>query len=160
MLKIVRTMAPVLLIGVGVTSATAQIGETKLTASDPATKQHFGSSVAVDGDVMVVGARDDANSLDAGAAYIFRHDGTTWVEEVKLTDPSAAEKDRFGDAVAISGGVVLVGAPRDDDKDGDAGSVFVYRYDGASWAQEAKLFTGDGGIHLTGPRGGLCLGSG
>ncbi|MDP6036929.1 MAG: DUF5011 domain-containing protein, partial [Candidatus Latescibacteria bacterium] len=121
-------------------SAFAQISQTKLKASDASSSASFGNAVSVDGNVMIVGSRnDDSNGTNAGSAYIFRHNGTAWIEEQKLTDPAPTAGDKFGTAVSISGSVALVGAPIDDDAGVRRGSVFVYRYNGTSWVLEQKL---------------------
>src|SRR5262245_46689716 len=56
----------------------------KLMASDGAASDLFGSSLAIDGSVIVVGApRADVAGSDSGAAYVFRLSGSTWIEESK-----------------------------------------------------------------------------
>ena len=64
-----------------------------------------------------------------------------WAQcELQKLVPSDGETfDEFGNSVAISGNVIVVGAHLDDDDAEDAGAVYVYRYDGSSWNQEAKL---------------------
>lgn len=121
----------------------------KLTASDGEGGDNFGWSVAVDGDVALIGAGfDDDNGAGAGAAYVFRYDGVTgrWVEEQKLLASDGTTIDRFGHAVAIEGGVAVVGAAQDDDVAEYAGSAYVFRYDASSgqWAEEQKLLASDG----------------
>jgi hypothetical protein len=83
----------------------------KLTASDGATFDEFGSSVAIDGDTIVVGAReaDVGGSQNQGAAYVFTRSGTTWTEQRKLTALDGGASEGFGRSVAISGGTVVVG---------------------------------------------------
>ena len=81
----------------------------KLTASDGADDDKFGSSVAVDGDTVVVGAYghdDDDNGDDSGSAYLFTKPGTGWTtdtETAKLTASDAAADDEFGFSVAVGG---------------------------------------------------------
>ncbi len=118
--------------------------ETKLTASDAIAEDRFGLRVAVDGDVVVVGAdsRDDLG-LNSGAAYVFRFDGEQWIEETKLLADDGAESAFFGWWVAICENVVVVGASGDDDAANDAGAAYVFRYNGRSWVQEAKLMADD-----------------
>jgi hypothetical protein len=118
--------------------------DAKLTASDGDAGDQFGYAVRVDGDVIVVGAPDDedAGTL-AGAVYVFRHDGSAWVEEEKLLASDAAVEDVFGTAVAASGDAILVGAPQDDDDGLYSGSVYVYRHDGSGWVEEDKLASAD-----------------
>ncbi len=117
----------------------------KLTAADPVSADWFGFAVAVDGDVAVVGAygNDDRGS-QAGAAYVFRFNGATWMQEAKLLAADAQAGDSFGFAVAVSGDVVVVGAYGDDDRGSNAGSAYVFRYTGGVWSQETKLLASDG----------------
>ncbi|KAH8083364.1 hypothetical protein JL720_8246 [Aureococcus anophagefferens] len=100
----------------------------KLVASDAAEDDWFGYSVAVSGDLVVVGARynDDAGS-DSGSAYVFRttNDGVSWTQTAKLVASDAAEDDNFGDSVAVSGDLVVVGAAWNDDAGSDSGSAYV-----------------------------------
>jgi hypothetical protein len=55
-----------------------------------------------------------------------------------------ASYDWFGNSVAIDGNLALVGAPGDDDNGWDSGSAYIYRFDGSSWQEEAKLLASDG----------------
>lgn len=107
-----------------------------LFASDGAPDDLFGQSVDFDGDVIVVGASESGGS---GAAYVFRFDGSDWVEEQKLIAASTSPGDQFGYRVAVSGDAILVGARKDDDQGIDSGAAFVFRYDGTSWIEEAQL---------------------
>jgi hypothetical protein len=61
------------------------------------------------------------------------------VEETRLIASDGAERDGFGAAVAVSGEAAIIGAPYDDESGENSGSAYVYRYDGSSWRQEAKL---------------------
>jgi hypothetical protein len=118
--------------------------EAMLTASDGDYGDIFGNAVAADGDLILIGARDDevnGESL-AGSAYVFRYDGAEWVEEAKLVDPEPEYYDLFGQSVAIDGDVALIGASGDG---WNIGAAFVYRYDGARWVFEDKLVAPDPG---------------
>ena len=101
--------------------------EAKLTASDPVTDDRLGFSVAVSGDVAVVGAEraNVAAATDAGAAYVFRFDGAVWVQEQKLIASDGAAGARFGSSVNVDSGAIVVGAPFDD----ATGSAYVFRFD-------------------------------
>ena len=96
----------------------------KLTASDAAADDHFGWSVSVDGDNVVVGAYgNDDDGTDSGSVYLFTKPSGGWVdatETVKLTAPDGAADDSFGDSVAAGGGRVIVGAPGDESETGAA----------------------------------------
>jgi hypothetical protein len=65
---------------------------------------------------------------------------TVWTEQQKLTASDDTAGDEFGRSVGVSGDTAVVGAPRDDDQNGDAGSAYVFaRYD-ASWVELHELF--------------------
>lgn len=101
--------------------------EVKLTASDGAEFDEFGSSVSVSGDLALVGAYlDDDNGNDSGSAYVYRWDGSSWVEEAKLTASDGAEDDQLGSSVSVSGDVAFVAAVFDDDNGDASGSAYVY----------------------------------
>ncbi|MEY3230805.1 MAG: hypothetical protein RL689_894, partial [Planctomycetota bacterium] len=87
----------------------------KLTASDPGANALFGSSVAIDGSDLVVGAPGaSVGGARRGAAYGFARSGNAWAQQVKFVDPAGAVDDRFGTSVALAGDRILVGAPGDD----------------------------------------------
>ncbi|MHC5005415.1 MAG: FG-GAP repeat protein [Planctomycetota bacterium] len=118
--------------------------EQKLQASDPAALAEFGRSVAIEDDVIVIGAPNAGNPgtglpVGAGAAYVFEHGGETWTETARLEDAEGAVQDKFGHAVAVTGGTVFVGAPSDDDAGSQTGSVFVYGRQGGTWGEQLHL---------------------
>ena len=118
----------------------------KLLASDGALGDTLGFSVGVSGDVAVVGAPfDDDAGGSSGSAYVYRNDGSGWVEEQKLLASDGAPADQFGVSVSVSGDVAVVGALFDDDAGGSSGSAYVYRYDGSAWVEEQKLVASDAG---------------
>ena len=99
------------------------VEEQKLLASDGAAGDEFGGSVAVSGDVVVIGAFGDDTT---GSAYVFRYNGSNWVEEQKLLASDGALEDGFGGSVALSGDVALIGAAGDDANGDDSGSAYLY----------------------------------
>lgn len=99
----------------------------RLTGSSAGGGSAFGESVALSGDLALVGARFAAlGGSDRGAAYLFERTDVGWVERVELTAPEPADRDQFGAAVAFAGEVALVGAPRVDDPQRDAGGVWAH----------------------------------
>lgn len=119
--------------------------EQKLVAADGAAGDLFGTSVAISGDALVVGARDhDVMAPNSGAAYVFRFDGTSWTQEAELSASDGATNDFLGVRVAIDGDVVVAGAQTADAGRHDSGAAYVFRFDGTSWTQEAKLTASDG----------------
>jgi FG-GAP repeat len=119
--------------------------ETKLWATDVNTGTGFGTSVAIDGAVIVCGApSDNQTGNPAGAAYVYRRSGGAWTLEAKLVPGDILPNEEFGEAVAVHDEVIVVGARRDDDLGLDSGSVYVYRHQSSGWSQEAKLHASDG----------------
>jgi hypothetical protein len=127
----------------------------KLLASDGAQNEFFGSSVAVDGEVVVVGAPEreghlsHAGGTNAGAAHVFVRDvgSGAWVEAQQLLASDGAESDYFGNSVAVDGEVVVVGAANSDSVGGqDAGAAYVFVRDAGSgaWVEAQKLLASDG----------------
>lgn len=101
-----------------------------LTAPDAQDFDRFGASVAASGNVIVVGARDksQAGLSTAGAAYIFSKQGKAWSEPVKIVADTVNAGDHFGNAVAISGERLIVGAVgRDPLNLQQAGEAFAYK---------------------------------
>ena len=125
--------------------------QVKIVASDAAASDSFGNTVAIDGDYAIVGAYFNDDPSNSGSAYILKKglDGSgneTWTQQVKLVASDAADDDRFGQSVAISGNYAVVGAYKNDDnsKD-DSGSAYIFKKDeGAeTWTQKAKLLASD-----------------
>ena len=130
----------------------------KLTAgTDGAEGDEFGRSVSIDGDTVVIGARnDDDDGTDSGSAYVFTRDtagdlASSWTQVAKLTaGTNGAAGDRFGISVSIDSDTVVIGAFLDDDDGTDSGSAYVFTRDTAgdlasNWTQVAKLTAGTDG---------------
>jgi len=117
----------------------------KLTASDAQASEFFGYSVAIDGDYIVVGAHQEIEVIQRGAAYIYnRNSGgqDNWGEVKKLTASDAQSNDFFGCSVGISGDYVVVGANRVDGAGTDRGAAYIYgrNFGGAdNWGEVVKL---------------------
>ena len=139
--------------------------EAYIKASNTDANDNFGDSVALSGDVLVVGTPGEAsiatgvggNQLDntaasAGAAYVFRRSGTTWAQEAYVKASNTAAGDAFGGEVAASGDTIAVSAISEDSAtigtggggqtDNSAlgsGAVYVFRWNGTSWSQQAYI---------------------
>lgn len=93
----------------------------------PVSGDLFGKSVAIDGNLAVVGSccSDPGGVNGAGIAYVFN--ATTGALVATLNNPAPAANDRFGSAVGISGNVAVVGTHQDDPGGvTDSGSVYVF----------------------------------
>ena len=120
----------------------------RLTASDGASGDGFGSSVSLSGDgsAIVVGAHsNDADGEDAGAAYVFTRPSGGWAAtstSARLTASDGEADDEFGASVSASqdGSTVAVGARGDS-----PGSVYVFTMPSGGWVATSTT------IKLTGP---------
>ena|GEM_PF-1176658 len=107
--------------------------------------RRFGSSVAIADETVVVGApEEDDSGEDSGAAYVFINSSGTWSPQAKLLASGGAEDDYFGTSLAIEGDTAVIGAFRDDDNGESSGSAYVFRRDGSTWREQAKLTASDG----------------
>ena len=123
---------------------------TKITPTNGSYQDHFGNSVSIDGDTVVVGADfDDVFLSGSGSAFVFQRDQggpESWGQVAKITPTDGAGGDRFGYSVSVSGNATVIGALQDDDEGDNSGSsyVFVRDHGGPSaWGQIAKITVGD-----------------
>ncbi|MEM7202272.1 MAG: FG-GAP repeat protein [Planctomycetota bacterium] len=118
------------------------IETTELRGSGTDVGDHFGNAVDVDGDTIVVGAReDDPVAGNSGAAYVFVRQGSSWVEQQKIFPADGASTDLFGYAVALDGDTLAVGAKG---VLAETGAVYVWVRSGGVWTQQQKLEASDG----------------
>ncbi|WP_146854713.1 MBG domain-containing protein [Brevifollis gellanilyticus] len=139
-----------------------------LKASHVEAGDFFGDSVAISGDTVVVGVpNDDSNSTgvnstpnwilgrdgDAGAAYVFVRNGSSWSQQAYLKARQVSAGDYFGRSVAISGDMIVIGAPGEDGgatgvngtpdeyfgQNGNVGAAYAFVRYGAIWSQQAYL---------------------
>ncbi len=107
----------------------------------------FGAAVAVDGDVVVIGASTQPSSVSgrAGVAYVFRRDAVTgaWIEEQELEGSVSGLDGAFGASVGIEGDAIVVGMPGYANSTG-AAVVFRYQPASSSWVEEAVLIDPNG----------------
>ena len=110
------------------------------------TTSDFGSSVAVKGDTIAVGA--EYAGLD-GAVYVFTRSGDVWTQQAMLTGTESAgsqidgivggSSQEFGAAVNLGDDVLAVGAPGSD---GD-GAAYIFTRSGSTWTQQARFTSGE-----------------
>jgi len=126
--------------------------ESYLKAADADGGDFFGYSTAISGFKIVVGAIfGDSEIMGTGAAYVFKHNGSDWLEEAKLTASNEGSGDYFGNSVDISGETIVIGASCEDSKaigvngdgsnneEGNAGAAYIFKLDEDTWSQQAYL---------------------
>ncbi len=140
--------------------------EAYVKASNSDEYDHFGFSIALSGNTLVVGAytewsaatgidgdQDDNSADSAGAVYVFTRDPVTgWSQQAYIKASNTEFDEHFGTAVALSGDTLVVGAPWEDSAatgvNGDqndnsalgAGAAYVFTRDPSGvWSQQAYL---------------------
>jgi hypothetical protein len=139
-----------------VRSGTTWTQQAYLKASNTEAGDHFGTSVAIFGDTVVVGAyaEDSAatsvngsqssnGAVDSGAAYVFVRVGSTWTQQAYLKASNSAAFDEFGWDLAISEDTVIIGA----DYQAKAGAAYIFVRTGSIWAQQAYLRASNPGLN-------------
>ncbi|MEW6746767.1 MAG: hypothetical protein AB1486_28840 [Planctomycetota bacterium] len=107
----------------------------KLTASDGNEGDHFGCSVDINSDRVAIGANQgDSMNQDAGCAYVYGLFGD-W-HEWKVTASDGQAGDNFGDAIALEGDRLLVGADKSHAWGTYSGAAYYFLFDGADWSQQ------------------------
>jgi len=129
-----------------------------IKASNTGAGDHFGSAVAISGDIVVIGAhgedskanginKDQGNNgaANSGAAYVFQRKGTRWCQLAYLKASNSNAEDRFGSSVAINADTAVIGAWGESSKttgvngkEGNnnrpnAGAAYVFIKGGSSW---------------------------
>lgn len=124
----------------------AWLHESTLLAPDGAQDDEFGSAVALDGTVAVVGAdHDDRGSPDQGSVYAFSLDGGAWVYTTHFTGEGTVEDSYFGETVVLRGDTLLVGAWGHSTAGySRQGMAFRYAREGNQWRLEAMTIAPDG----------------
>jgi trimeric autotransporter adhesin len=149
---------------------TAQQAYLKAPVTPTNSFDNFGTSVAISGDTVVIGAnREDSNAtgvngnqandigFQSGAAYVFVRTGSTWSQQAYLKASNTGIGDNFGWSVAISGDTVVVGADlegsnatgvngnQDDNSALGSGAAYVFVRSGTTWFQQAYLKASNSG---------------
>ncbi len=89
----------------------------------------FGRSVDISVFTAVVGAYQESNGAAEGAAYVYTRRDNTWSIQARLESPTPGD-EQFGDASAVSGSIIAVGAPLDNQPGAfRSGSVYLYQRD-------------------------------
>jgi len=113
-----------------------------ITGSDisPGSSDKFGISVSISDSCIVVGGE----TAGIPKLYVFRFDGSGWVEEQILTAWNPVAESAFGEAVAVHGDYIIAGDYKDWTLGEEAGSLYVYHYNGTNWSGLQKLYASDG----------------
>ncbi len=117
----------------------------RVFASDGIVGANFGSSIALEGDTLVVGAVGMPGPFHPrqGAAYVFTRTNGVWTQQAKLSADSCAGSFlgcNYGVAVTLRDGVIAVGAPNQSEGSmWNRGAVFLYTLNDGQWSFEQRL---------------------
>lgn len=119
--------------------------------SNSGLEDRFGSSVAVSGDTIVVGApREDSNAIgingdqsdnsitDSGAAYVFIKSGTGWIQQAYLKASQKISNGNFGTSIAISGDTIAINGIHQINGQ-FYGVVYIYKRVGTTWTAQGQI---------------------
>ena len=146
--------------------------EAYIKSSEPKAFDNFGGSIALSGDTLAVGViREDSldgGKSDVGGVYIFTRTGTGWSQQARIHASNADTADWFGNAVALSGDTLVVGAsnessnsagvnpsttitggpdPQADNTARSSGAVYVFTRSGSTWNQRAYIKASNTGVN-------------
>jgi hypothetical protein len=143
-MKPIAILAAILLSTLALPLSAAPVEQAVLTEGAPYTG-NYGSALALSGDTLVVGRGGEEK------AHVYVRSGNTWAQQAVLTASNSDPGDRFGDSVAISGDLIIVGAllersnARGVNGDGtnnsqvEAGAAYIFKRSGTTWTQVAYL---------------------
>jgi hypothetical protein len=128
----------------------------KIVSADRSTRDIFGYSVSLSGNDAIIGAYQEghdasggAYKAEAGSAYLFHRDDTTWTQQQKIVASDRSADDQFGFSVSIAGDYAMVGAYLDaQDASGAnplhfAGSAYIFVRNGNTWSEQQKIVAPD-----------------
>jgi hypothetical protein len=122
-------------------NGSAWVQQAKLTVAGAASWDRFGSTVAIDGGTIVIGAPGESDN--AGGAYVFAWDGSAWTQQTRLDVPNPYSYRGFGNAAIVAGDTAMV---TDLDGTWGGGAVHVFTRTGTSWELTGKLLDPDGSV--------------
>jgi hypothetical protein len=100
--------------------------EAKLTADDGNADAVFGSSVAIWGDMVTIGAYwDDDKGQNSGSAYMYARESGMWNLKKKYVPTDGFPGQVFGSSVAMNSSTAIVGAYGDKENGADSGAVYL-----------------------------------
>jgi len=116
------------------------IQEAKITGSDVTVGSQFGSAMALDGNVLIVGAQNNVSN-DPGAVYVFEYDGLDWNETNKLTASNGQRGNNFGQTLDYKDNLLVVGAPNSFMT--NRGAAYIYERNGSNWSELQGIVPSD-----------------
>ncbi|HSG38493.1 MAG TPA: FG-GAP repeat protein [Thermoanaerobaculia bacterium] len=116
--------------------------EARLASANAVSLEKFGASVALDGDLALVGSPRAAlgDSTRAGAAFVFQRSGGGWRQTARIQAPSPRSDEEFGRAVALAPGRAIVGSSFGDAAGLNTGVAYLFERQGERWNARGAVF--------------------
>jgi hypothetical protein len=115
----------------------------KITESSGAQFDFFGISLAFDGTTLMVGATESGGG--PGSVYVFTNDGTSWVQQQRITVDDLVSGANFGNAIALHEDGALISADiQTVDGFTSRGAAYLFKFDGTSWTLGHTFVASDG----------------
>ena len=112
--------------------------EAMIWAKDGSGAEHFGWSVAISKNRVIIGSPNTRGDTP-GAAYIFRRNEDEWMQELRLNASNKEIGANFGFVVDIDINRAIVGAPFEDSIGKDAGAVYSYLWGDNTWTEKTRF---------------------
>ena len=120
--------------------------EIKLNPDDDKSGDRFGTSVAIEGGTVVVGAPfadpnpGNGQVINGGAVYVFKQKANTWQQSAKIVPENGRYFDHFGQSVAIDKKTVVIGAPGYDNfNKTNAGAAYLFKQLNGEWLFQTRV---------------------
>ncbi|MBK6940063.1 MAG: hypothetical protein IPH13_07625 [Planctomycetes bacterium] len=103
----------------------------------------LGSALAIDGDTVVIGARESTHPtlglVQSGAAYVFERVAGSWVATQTLLPATPISGAHFGTSITLDGDTLVISATSETTGPGSVGALHVFERQGSQWTQTARL---------------------
>lgn len=139
--------------------------QARLAPGDLGPEDHFGQSLALDGNLIAASApsHDSSGLINSGTVYVYRQSGGNWLVEAVLVAGKPQSDAQFGSVAAMHGETLAVLAPQEYQKDkmplsapvygGDFGVIYIFTTQAGKWQQQDRLIPPSReqyGLRLTG----------
>ncbi|KAA3638102.1 MAG: hypothetical protein DWP95_13305, partial [Proteobacteria bacterium] len=99
----------------------------KIFASDGEIGDRFGNAISLLGHQVLIGSLyDDVYGIDTGSAYLFELSDNFWFEKEKIIPADGMSRTIYGSDVSLSAEQAMIGAPFDNERGANSGSVYMF----------------------------------
>jgi hypothetical protein len=133
--------------------------QAKLTSPSSDASDNFGTSVAVSGDLVLVGAQyEEAVGPSSGSVHLYERHQAIWYDRAAFQAAETVQGDHFGTAVALDGDTAAVGAQSVGTVAPFAGSGYAFLLEDTTWVDLGQALAGSLGEPSNAGWGALAAG--